>query len=166
MGSHTQGSVQIHRIMMKYTALLLLGVLHSCQGLCFINKCSSWWSNAKKNSTITGACAVLFDENCCDTGDTHFVVPRNGQGKMCGSISGRNPLSSCKGPSLEVWDESDGVDKQISAEKKSANEGYIRNAKDLYNKEKLVLRAEGDANWIEELNDDFNDMNEDISSYR
>merc|ERR1712110_158985 len=160
MGSHTQRSVQI-RIMMKYTALLLLGILHSCQGLCFINKCSSWWSNAKKNSSITGACAVLFDENCCDTGDTHFVVPRGGQGKMCGSISGRNPLSSCKGPRLE-----DDVDKQVSAEKQSANEGYIRHAKDLYNKEKLVLRAEGDANWIEELNDDFNDMNEDISSYR
>ena len=132
---------------------------------------------------------------------------------MCGSISGRNPLSSCQGPrleddvesfivmpgsqftftkercfkhdqqhyflvpsitffliltgcTLEVWDESDGVDKQVSAERKSANEGFIRNAKDLYNKEKLVLRAEGDANWIEELNDDFNDMNEDISSYR
>ena len=70
------------------------------------------------------------------------------------------------GCTLEVWDESDGGDKQISAEKKSANEGFIRNAKDLYNKEKLVLSAKGDANWIEELNDDFNDMNEDISSYR
>ena len=71
-----------------------------------------------------------------------------------------------KGCTLEVWDESDGVDKQVSAERNSANEGFIRNAKDLYNKEKLVLSAEGDANWIEELNDDFNDMNEDISSYR
>ena len=58
------------------------------------------------------------------------------------------------------------MDKQVSAERNSANEGFIRNAKDLYNKEKLVLSAEGDANWIEELNDDFNDMNEDISSYR
>ena len=28
-------------------------------------------------------------------------MPRGGQGKMCGSISGRNPLSSCKGPRLE-----------------------------------------------------------------
>ena len=34
---------------MKYTALLLLGVLHSSQGLCLLNKCSSWWSNAKRN---------------------------------------------------------------------------------------------------------------------
>merc|ERR1719312_1527767 len=134
---------------MKYSALLLLGALHSSQALCFINQCSSFWSDAKRNSTITGACAVLFDENCCKTGDTHFVIPRGGQGKMCGSISGRNPLSSCQGPRLE----DDG-------------ESFIRNAKDLYNKEKLVLRAEGDANWIEELNDDFNDMNEDISSYR
>merc|ERR1712051_714239 len=180
MGSHTLNSVQI-LITMKYTALLLLGVLHSSQGLCFLNKCSSYWSNAKKNSTITGACAVLFDENCCKTGDTHFVIPRGGQGKMCGTLSGINPLSSCKGPrleddvesfivmpgcTLEVWDESDGFEKQIQAEKDSANEGFVRNAKDLYNKEKLVLSAERDANWIEELNDDFNDMNEDISSYR
>jgi len=70
------------------------------------------------------------------------------------------------GCTLEVWDESDGFEKQIQAEKDSANEGFVRNAKDLYNKEKLVLSAERDANWIEELNDDFNDMNEDISSYR
>merc|ERR1711878_180005 len=168
-------------IMMKYSVLLLLGFLQSSQGLCLLNKCSSYWKDAKKNSTITGACAVLFDENCCDTGDTNFLIPRGGQGKMCGSFSSFNPLSSCKGPkleddvesfivmpgcTLEVWDESDGVDKQISAEKKSANEGFIRNAKDLYNKEKLVLSPKGDANWIEELNDDFNDMNEDISSYR
>merc|ERR1712032_1029894 len=100
MGSHTLNSVQI-LITMKYTALLLLGVLHSSQGLCFLNKCSSYWSNAKKNSTITEACAGLFDENCCKTGDTHFVIPRGGQGKMCGTISGINPLSSCKGPRLE-----------------------------------------------------------------
>merc|ERR1712032_544847 len=146
MGSHTLNSVQI-LITMKYTALLLLGVLHSSQGLCFLNKCSSYWSNAKKNSTITGACAVLFDENCCKTGDVEsFIV-----------------MPGC---TLEVWDESDGFEKQIQAEKDSANEGFVRNAKDLYNKEKLVLSAERDANWIEELNDDFNDMNEDISSYR
>merc|ERR1712227_1146838 len=75
MGSHTLNSVQI-LITMKYTALLLLGVLHSSKGLCFLNKCSSYWSNAKKNSTITGACAVLFDENCCDTGETNFVIER------------------------------------------------------------------------------------------
>ena len=147
---------------------------------------------------------MLFDENCCDTGETNFVIPRGGQGKMCGSLSSLNPLSSCKGPrlendvesfivmpgelnfiekvlsfifklyelkcflgcTLEVWDEGDGLEKQIKAEKDSANEGFIRNAKDLYQKEKLVLSAERDANWIEELNDDFNDMNEDISSYR
>ena len=104
--------------MMKYSVLLLLGFLQSSQGLCLLNKCSSYWKDAKKNvsspkimsestkniyfqSTITGACAVLFDENCCDTGDTNFVIPRGGQGKMCGSFSSFNPLSSCKGPKLE-----------------------------------------------------------------
>ena len=44
---------------------------------------------------------MLFDENCCDTGDTNFLIPRGGQGKMCGSFSSFNPLSSCKGPKLE-----------------------------------------------------------------
>merc|ERR1712244_61573 len=134
-------------IMMKYSVLLLLGFLQSSQGLCLLNKCSSYWKDAKKNSTITGACAVLFDENCCDTGDTNFLIPRGGQGKMCGSFS------MMPGCTLEVWDESDGVDKQISAEKKSANEGFIRNAKDLYNKEKLVLSAKGAPNWTEQIND-------------
>ena len=36
-------------MMMKYTALLLLGALHSSQALCFINQCSSFWSDAKRN---------------------------------------------------------------------------------------------------------------------
>ena len=100
---------------------------------------------------------------------------------MCGSLSSLNPLSSCQGPrlsddveslvvmpgcTLEVWDEDDGVEKQEREERVSFNAGEIRNAKDLYNKEKLVLSAKGDANWIEELNDDFNDLNEDIDSYR
>merc|ERR1712154_659634 len=69
-------------IMMKYSVLLLLGFLQSSQGLCLLNKCSSYWKDAKKNSTITGACAVLFDENCCDTGDTNFVIPWGGQGDV------------------------------------------------------------------------------------
>ena len=153
--------------------------------------------------TITGACAVLFDENCCDTGDTNFVIPRGGKGeqhrhtldldtlditdiiswpgKMCGSLSSLNPLSSCQGPrlsddveslvvmpgcTLDVWDEDDGVDKQEREERVSFNAGEIRNAKDLYNKEKLKISAQGTPNWIEELNDDFNDLNEDIDSYR
>jgi len=72
--------------------VLLAALLHSTQGLCFLNKCSSWWNGAKNNRTITGACAVLFDENCCDTGDTNFVIPRGGKGKMCGSLSSLNPL--------------------------------------------------------------------------
>merc|ERR1712110_1074760 len=97
MGSHTQHSVQI-QIMMKYTALLLLGVLHSCQGLCFINKGSSWWSNAKKNSTITGACAVLFDENCCDTGDTHLWCPGTVRARCAAPSAAVTRCPAARGP--------------------------------------------------------------------
>lgn len=35
--------------MLKYTVLLLAALLHSTQGLCFLNKCSSWWNGAKNN---------------------------------------------------------------------------------------------------------------------
>ena len=35
--------------MLKYTVVLLAALLHSTQGLCFLNKCSSWWNGAKNN---------------------------------------------------------------------------------------------------------------------
>ena len=117
-------------------------------------RASSWCP--VKNLKPTVFSQSTFTKERCFKHDQqyYFLVP---------SITFFLILTGC---TLEVWDESDGVDKQVSAERNSANEGFIRNAKDLYNKEKLVLSAEGDANWIEELNDDFNDMNEDISSYR
>ena len=35
-----------------------------------------------------------------------------------------------------------------------------------YNRNKLVFTAKGKPHWVEELNDDFDDMDEDIESYR
>merc|ERR1719192_2909989 len=121
---------------MKYALVLSFAVFHSTQAVCFLNSCSKWWGKAKTNSSITEACAVLFDENCCDTGDTNLIIPRGGKGKMCGSLSSLNPLSSCQGPrlsddveslvvmpgcTLEVWDEDDGVEKQEREERVSFN---------------------------------------------
>ena len=37
---------------------------------------------------------------------------------------------------------------------------------DRYNRNKLVFTARGKPHWVEELNDDFDDMDEDIESYR
>ena len=31
-------------------------------------------------ATITGACAMLFDDNCCDIKDKYFIVPKGGKG--------------------------------------------------------------------------------------
>ena len=164
---------------MKLLVLLLAGV--PCfQALCFVNQCSSWWSSNKNN--ITGVCAVLFDENCCDTGDTSFSIKIGEKGKLCSGGSSINPFSSCKGPrldndvesfivmpgcKLEVWDDEDGVSDAEDEEKKSFNKGNLKDAKDRYDQEKLVIEASSSApHWVEEMNDDFNDMNEDISSFR
>ena len=32
-------------------------------------------------ATITGACAMLFDDNCCDIKDKYFIVPKGGKGQ-------------------------------------------------------------------------------------
>merc|ERR1712029_997464 len=151
-----------YRYKMKYSLVLLLGVFHSTQAVCFINSCSKWWGNAKQNSTITGACAVLFDENCCDTGDTNLVIKKGESGKFCGTFGSLNPLSSCKGPRFA----DDGLKDQLAAEKVSFNEGSLNSAKDTYNRNKITLSAKGSPNWINQLSDDFGDMNEDIDSYR
>merc|ERR1712083_1280775 len=55
---------------------------------------------------LSGACAVLFDENCCKTagitgGKTFHVVQRGEEGKLCGLVSRLNPLSSCQGPRIK-----------------------------------------------------------------
>ena len=104
-------------------------------------------------------------------------------GKLCGSVGKLNPLSSCKsgvdsddveslvvmpGCKLEVWDHDDGLSKQLDAEKDGPNDGARRTAKDQYKKNLLVLYGADPQtpNWINELDDDFDDLNEDIDSFR
>ena len=70
------------------------------------------------------------------------------------------------GCTLEVWDHDDGLEDQEKEERKSFNEGSLKSAKDTYDKNKLTLSAKGTPNWINELDDDFDDLNEDIDSYR
>ena len=70
------------------------------------------------------------------------------------------------GCTLEVWDESAGLDNQEKEEKVSFNAGELRNSKDLYNQDKIKITAKVAPLWIEELNDDFDDMSNDIDSYR
>ena len=163
---------------MKLLLLLLAGV--PCfQALCVVNQCSSWWSANKNN--VSGVCAVIFDENCCKVGDTNYSIKIGEKGKLCSTGSSLNPFSSCKGPrldndvesfivmpgcKLEVWDDEDGVEDAEAEERKGFNQGNLKDAKDRYDQEKLVIEARNSPHWVEEMNDDFDDMNEDISSYR
>merc|ERR1711936_429722 len=129
------GTIAGHLHRMKWL-VLLLAVVPYIQSLCVLNQCSSWWAANKNN--VTGVCAVLFDENCCDTGDTSFAIKRGEKGKLCSGGSSLNPFSSCKGPrldndvesmivmpgcKLEVWDDEDGVSDAEDEERKSFNEG-------------------------------------------
>jgi len=107
------------------------------------------------------------------------------------SVVGAGPASSCIGPNieddiesfivmpgctLEVWDKDVSLKRptgekgslwyQEKKEKESANAGFLRDAIDKYNRNKISLKAVGTPNWIEELNDDFEDMNEDIATFR
>merc|ERR1711962_1807738 len=94
--------IVLHR--MKFLPLLLAivpGLNAGILDVCVINSCSSYWSSARNNRTVSNACAVMFDESCCKTGDTHLVVQNGQKGKLCGTVSSLNPFSSCKGPRLE-----------------------------------------------------------------
>merc|ERR1711944_349129 len=142
---------------MKVLALLLTAV-PALNALCLINSCDSYWSGAEAKLKKDGACAVLFDENCCKASEDHLVVKKGEQGKLCGTRSGLNPLSSCKGSGLED---------AVKEERKCFNQGDYKNMKDLYDQNKLVFRADRTKpHWVEEINDDFDDMDEDIESFR
>merc|ERR1739846_109892 len=128
-------------------------------------------------NNVTEVCAVLFDENCCKASDTFHSIRVGEKGKLCSTSSSLNPFSSCQGPrldndvesmivmpgcKLEVWDDEDGLEDAEDEEQKGFNKGNLKDSKDRYDQEKLVLEARNSPHWIEELNDDFNDMNEDI----
>merc|ERR1712146_233295 len=116
-----------------------MGGIPSLHSLCVINKCSNWWSANKNN--VTGVCAVLFDENCCDTGSTHYSIKIGEKGKLCSTGSSLNPFSSCQGPrldndvesmivmpgcKLEVWDDEDGLEDPEDEEKKGSTRATSR----------------------------------------
>ena len=70
------------------------------------------------------------------------------------------------GCTLEVWDKRNGLAKAKAEERKSYNAGNYKDSVDRYKRNKLVFSAKQTPHMVEELNDDFNDMNEDIESYR
>merc|ERR1711941_137503 len=118
---------------MKVLALLL-AVVPALNSLCLVNSCDSYWKGAQAKLKKDGACAVLFDENCCK---------------------------------LEVWDHGSGLEDAIDEERKGFNQGDYKNMKDLYDQNKLIFRADRTKpHWVEEINDDFDDMDEDIESFR
>merc|ERR1711863_241178 len=158
MGSHSP----LHCKRMKLF-VVLLALLPYIQSLCLVQQCSSWWSSNKNN--VTGVCAVLFDENCCKGSATFHSIKIGEKGKLCSTSSSINPFSSCKGPDLDNDVESMIVMPGCKLEGWD-NEDGLEDAKDRYDQEKLVLEARNSPHWIEELNDDFDDLNEDISSYR
>merc|ERR1719187_3167104 len=145
--------------MMKVTALVFcLSLVPSSLSLCMIQSCNKWWTGgARTDPKITGACAVMFDENCCKSSKTFHVVQKGEEGKLCGTVSRMNPFSSCVGPRLK---------NAKAEERKSFNAGNYKDAKDRYKRNKLVFSAFQNIQIVEEINDDFDDMDEDIESYR
>merc|ERR1711974_477830 len=57
---------------MKVLALLL-AVVPALNALCLVNSCDSYWKGAQAKLKKDGACAVLFDENCCKSSKDHLV---------------------------------------------------------------------------------------------
>merc|ERR1719507_1225077 len=73
------------------------------------------------------------------------------QGKLCGTASGFNPLSSCKGSGLkddiealfvmpgcklEVWDHGSGLEDALDEERKGFNQGDYKNMEDALDEER------------------------------
>merc|ERR1711963_175600 len=56
------------------------------------------------------------------------------------------------------WDDEDGVEDAEAEERKGFNQGNLKDAKDRYDQEKLVIEARNSPHWVEEMNDDFDDM--------
>jgi len=179
---HTSVRLQAQLFRMKWSILILVALMPCLQALCFMNKCSRYWSGAGVRLGRQNACAVIFDQNCCKESSGNYVIRKNEQGKLCGLRSGLNPLSSCKGSGLkddvesllvmpgcrlEVWDHGSGLTDAIAEERKGFNQGDYKNMKDMYKRNKLVFNADRSRpHWVEEINDDFDDMDDDIESFR
>ena len=68
---------------------------------------------------------------------------------------------------LELWDKKEGLEDAKKEEAKGAAEGVNRNTLDIFNENKVLIRGGATKHTIiKELNDDFDEMNEEASSYR
>merc|ERR1712032_175510 len=79
-------------VKMGFLPLAVLAVvLPQLNAFCLKQGCDKYFEKVKTDAKVTGACAVLFEENCCKNvgtfGDAKklFVVPRGGKGKLCGT---------------------------------------------------------------------------------
>jgi hypothetical protein len=168
---------------MGLRSVLLFCCLIPCfQAACVFNAntCSNFISGGSADAiALQSACAVVFDEGCCASGD-RYVIPAGGEGKFCSSVSFgsscntasglRNDIESFivqKRCTLELWDDDDGLEDAKVEEAKGAAEGVNRNTLDIFNENKVLIRGGASKHTvIKELNDDFDDMNEAASSYR
>jgi len=166
--------------------IILASFLHSTSSICFINKCQHYIEKNQAQLKRDGACGVIFDENCCKESKDHYVIPSGQSARLCKKtslISKFVGASKCKGPiglnddaesilvmpgcKLEVWDDKEGFEEAAKAEAKSKTEGLNRDNLDRNNQNKITLEAlDNEPNFIEELNDNYDDLNEDISSFR
>merc|ERR1711990_1047035 len=97
---------------MSFLPLVVLAiVLPQLNAFCLKQGCDKYFDKVKTDAKVTGACAVLFEENCCKSvgtfGDAKklFVVPRGGTAKTllnaAASVIGAGSSSSCTGPDLK-----------------------------------------------------------------
>ena len=70
------------------------------------------------------------------------------------------------GCTLELWDDDDGLKDAKVEEAKGAAEGENGNTKDIFKQNKVLFRAGRSHHVIKELDNDFDEMNEEASSYR
>merc|ERR1712133_298819 len=140
-----------YRFRMK--ALLLVSVfLPALEAICAIQGCDKYWAANKNNREVTGACAVVFDENSC-----------KGPQGLKNDITSLIVMPGCK---LEIWDHESGLSNAESAEKKSFNDGNLRDNKDKYKQNKLEFEAQVTPLWVEDIDDDFDDLDDDVESFR
>merc|ERR1712106_519951 len=166
--------------------IILASFLHSTSSLCLINKCQYYIEKNEAQLKKDGACGVLFDENCCKESEDHYVIPRGQSAKLCKKSSLLSKIvggSECRGPNglnddvesilvmpgckLEVWDSRNGFAEAAEEEAKSRTKGQNKDNKDRNDRDKISLEAlDNEPNFIEELNDDYDHLNEDIGSFR
>ena len=70
------------------------------------------------------------------------------------------------GCTLEAWDEYYGLEEAKLAETKGKNAANYRNTMDIFHEKKVVFTAYGENQYIDDLDTDFDDINEEFESFR